>query len=168
MHRQGVHVGAQADAAPALAEGGDDAGLRQALHLLEAQRPQAFGHEGGGARLLEAQLGVGMQIAAQGRERVEVGAGVRAGAAWVRHAAMLARVERVEKEGAVEPHAFWQRIEPAEAAAPPPWRERFPARLPDGRVLTLPIRALGDGERGIASLILNQARFAVEAALADA
>ncbi|MEM6441859.1 MAG: phosphoribosyltransferase [Pseudomonadota bacterium] len=68
----------------------------------------------------------------------------------------------------MQPHAFWQRLDPAEAVAPAPWRDRFPARLPDGRVLHLPIRALGESGEGIASLILNQASFAVEAALADA
>ncbi|MEO0679592.1 MAG: phosphoribosyltransferase [Pseudomonadota bacterium] len=68
----------------------------------------------------------------------------------------------------MDPHAFWQSLEPPEAAAPPPWRDRFPAALPDGRVLHLPIRPLGDGALGIASLILNQASFAVERALARA
>jgi adenine/guanine phosphoribosyltransferase-like PRPP-binding protein len=69
-------------------------------------------------------------------------------------------------EGAMQPHAFWQRFdaEPAEA----PYTDRFPARLPDGRILHLPIRPLGDGGEAIASLIINQASFAVEAALAEA
>lgn len=68
----------------------------------------------------------------------------------------------------MRPHDFWQAIEPAEAAAPAPWTDRFPARLPDGRVLHLPIRPLAGTSNAIASLILNQAGFAVEAALADA
>ncbi|NDR58470.1 phosphoribosyltransferase [Aliiruegeria sabulilitoris] len=67
----------------------------------------------------------------------------------------------------MEPHEFWQEIHPPEDAVPPPWPDRFPAELPDGRILFLPIRALGDTGTGIASLILNQAGFAVETALAD-
>ncbi|MDV7143471.1 phosphoribosyltransferase [Tropicimonas sp. TH_r6] len=67
----------------------------------------------------------------------------------------------------MEPHDFWQEIHPAEDAVPPPWKDRFPAELPDGKILFLPIRPLGDGGKGIASLILNQAGFAVETALAD-
>ncbi|MGV3651050.1 MAG: phosphoribosyltransferase [Devosia sp.] len=69
------------------------------------------------------------------------------------------------------PHAFWQEILPAEGAqtAPAGLSEAYPARLPDGRVLELPIRVLpGDGSRAVASLILNQASFAVEDALAEA
>lgn len=68
----------------------------------------------------------------------------------------------------MQPHEFWQETAPAEAAPPPPWTDRFPAALPDGRVLMLPIRPLAGTANGIASLILNQASFAVEAALADA
>ena len=41
-------------------------------------------------------------------------------------------------------------------------------RLPDGRVLLLPLRALPDGDRAVASLIANQASFEVVAALAAA
>ncbi len=67
----------------------------------------------------------------------------------------------------MEPHEFWQEIHPAEVAVPPPYVNRFPAELPDGRILFLPIRKLGNTGNGIASLILNQAGFAVEAALAD-
>ncbi|OYW97392.1 MAG: phosphoribosyltransferase [Rhizobiales bacterium 32-66-8] len=45
----------------------------------------------------------------------------------------------------------------------------FPASLPDGRQLLLPIRVLpGDGAAAVASLIINQASFAVEDALAEA
>ncbi|RYH11301.1 phosphoribosyltransferase [Tropicimonas sp. IMCC6043] len=67
----------------------------------------------------------------------------------------------------MEPHEFWQELHPPEDAVPPPWQDRFPAELPDGRILFLPIRVLGDTGTGIASLILNQAGFAVETALAD-
>ena len=69
------------------------------------------------------------------------------------------------------PHAFWQEILPAAGApvARTGLSDAYPARLPDGRVLELPIRVLpGDGSRAVASLILNQASFAVEDALAEA
>lgn len=58
---------------------------------------------------------------------------------------------------------FWQGF--AEAPAPPPWTDRYPARMPDGRVLDLPIRDYGDV--GVAGLIANQASFEVVRALAD-
>ncbi len=70
------------------------------------------------------------------------------------------------------PHQYWQRIEPAGTDTAPPargFRDMFPARFADGRVLPLPIRVLpGDGTRAVASLIVNQASFAVLDALADA
>ncbi len=44
----------------------------------------------------------------------------------------------------------------------------YPARLEDGRYLRLPLRVLPDGRGRIASLILNQASFAVVEALAAA
>jgi adenine/guanine phosphoribosyltransferase-like PRPP-binding protein len=69
------------------------------------------------------------------------------------------------------PHQFWQTIETAETADAVPvdgFRTSYPARLADGRVLRLPIRVLpGDGDRAVASLIVNQASFAVEDALSD-
>lgn len=68
----------------------------------------------------------------------------------------------------MQPHEFWQRIEPAEAAAAAPYTDRFPARLPGGAVLHLPIRPLAGTGNALASLILNQASFAVEARLAEA
>lgn len=68
----------------------------------------------------------------------------------------------------MQPHDFWQILHPtgtyAEAG---PYSESYPARLADGRQLLLPIRALGDGRHGLASLIVNQASFAVLAALAE-
>lgn len=73
---------------------------------------------------------------------------------------------------APEPHLFWQSLLP-----PGTWptgpdvvhRDVLPAVLPDGRQLLLPIRVLpGDGTRAVASLIVNQASFAVEDALAEA
>lgn len=65
------------------------------------------------------------------------------------------------------PQDAWQRIDPPAAATPPPWDEAYPARLPDGRVLRLPILPLGTDGLGIALLLLNQASFEVEAELAD-
>lgn len=69
-----------------------------------------------------------------------------------------------------EPHAtdatttYWQAIVSAEAAPPaaPPWRRGYPARLPDGRVLVLPIRRLATNpQHAVASLIANQAALEV-------
>ena len=70
------------------------------------------------------------------------------------------------------PHHFWQTIDapathPIDAAAG--WTAGFPATLPDGRQILLPIRVLpGDGLSAVASLIINQASFAVEDALSAA
>ncbi len=47
-----------------------------------------------------------------------------------------------------------------------PYQDGFPARFGDGRQILLPIRPLADGERGLASLIINQASFAVVDAIA--
>ena len=61
--------------------------------------------------------------------------------------------------------AYWQRLIGANEAAPllePPWRLGYPARLPDGRFLVLPIRALASEPRqAVASLICNQAALDV-------
>lgn len=70
----------------------------------------------------------------------------------------------------LQPHEFWQEIYPAGTlfgAAEAAFRDCFPAALPDGREIALPIRVLPGGEdRAVASLIVNQASFAVEDALA--
>jgi adenine/guanine phosphoribosyltransferase-like PRPP-binding protein len=64
---------------------------------------------------------------------------------------------------------FWQRIDPSRAVAPgQTYGDRYPAILDDGRQLLLPIRTLSDGDHAVASLIINQASFAVVAALAAA
>ena len=69
------------------------------------------------------------------------------------------------------PHEFWQDLFaagtlPGDDAAG--YQGLYPARLPDGRQIALPIRTLpGDGTQGVASLIVNQAGFAVADALAD-
>lgn len=65
---------------------------------------------------------------------------------------------------------YWQALLEGEAAraalaAPPPWRLGVPVRLPDGRALVLPVRALpgrpGEPRHAVASLIVNQASLAV-------
>lgn len=69
------------------------------------------------------------------------------------------------------PHEFWQSVHAARTFAPPRggYRDHYPASLPDGRQIVLPLRVLpGDGNAAVASLIVNQASFAVEDALADA
>nr|WP_244465810.1 phosphoribosyltransferase [Devosia soli] len=69
-----------------------------------------------------------------------------------------------------EPHDFWQSFAaPASFEADPAEGHLgfYPARLADGRQLPLPLRVLpGDGKAAVASLILNQASFAVEDGLA--
>lgn len=67
------------------------------------------------------------------------------------------------------PHLFWQDIlPPLTVGTAAGFTQAYPATLPDGRQLLLPIRVLpGDGTRAVASLIINQASFAVEDALAN-
>ena len=71
-----------------------------------------------------------------------------------------------------QPHEFWQSLLPPgthDTDPPEGHADFYPASLPDGRQLALPLRVLpGDGTMAVASLILNQASFAVEDALADA
>lgn len=64
---------------------------------------------------------------------------------------------------------FWQALLPAAAQPPgPPYRERYGATMPDGRVLVQPLRVLpADPETAVASLIATQIAFPVEHALAD-
>lgn len=64
----------------------------------------------------------------------------------------------------MQAHEFWQSFSPGPAPVAP-WTDQFPAQMPDGRLLWLPIRTLANGN-GIASLILNQASFEVEETLA--
>lgn len=70
------------------------------------------------------------------------------------------------------PHQFWQTFEApgTHIEAPEGGREDgYPVALPDGRQLLLPIRVLpGDGNAAVASLIINQASFAVEDAISNA
>jgi adenine/guanine phosphoribosyltransferase-like PRPP-binding protein len=72
------------------------------------------------------------------------------------------------------PHDYWQRLDPPGSHARPAagFRHSYPASLPDGRELLLPLRVLPSsgshaGDRAVASLIVNQASFAVEDALAE-
>lgn len=65
---------------------------------------------------------------------------------------------------------YWQSILPADAtgAAQGPWRFGYPARLPDGRVLMLPIRQLGaDPAQAVASLLVNHAAMPVVQTLGE-
>lgn len=67
----------------------------------------------------------------------------------------------------MQPHEFWQILYPPgtfERAGT--YQDRYPVDLPDGRQLLLPVRPLPDGERALVSLIINQASFAVQDALA--
>jgi adenine/guanine phosphoribosyltransferase-like PRPP-binding protein len=69
-----------------------------------------------------------------------------------------------------EPHDFWQAFAGPGSFDPAPTDGHlgfYPAPLADGRQLPLPLRVLpGDGNSAVASLILNQASFAVEDGLA--
>ncbi|MDM0031910.1 phosphoribosyltransferase [Variovorax sp. J22P271] len=59
---------------------------------------------------------------------------------------------------------YWQRIVAADAVERPeaPWRFGYPARLPDGRVLMLPIRQLAaEPAHAVASLLVNHASLDV-------
>jgi adenine/guanine phosphoribosyltransferase-like PRPP-binding protein len=65
---------------------------------------------------------------------------------------------------------YWQSIESAPADLPlqGPWRFAYPARLPDGRVLRLPIRQLAsEPAHAVASLLVNQASMEVVQALGE-
>ncbi len=68
----------------------------------------------------------------------------------------------------MQPHDFWQEIHAPSTFDHHPrdgHRGFYPAEFEDGRQLRLPIRELADGEHALASLIINQAGFAVEDAL---
>jgi adenine/guanine phosphoribosyltransferase-like PRPP-binding protein len=68
----------------------------------------------------------------------------------------------------MEPYEFWQDIHPpASFDRAGPHNGFFPAELGDGRQIRLPIRPLADGKHALASLIINQAGFAVVDALAE-
>lgn len=68
----------------------------------------------------------------------------------------------------MQPEQFWQELDPPDAPlAPDPYSEFYAAAFAGGQ-LRLPIRVLADGEHALASLIINQASFAVQEALARA
>ncbi len=59
---------------------------------------------------------------------------------------------------------YWQEILSADDPSgqrTAPYRYCFPARFPDGRILELPLRAVPNSDRAVASLIANQASFTV-------
>jgi adenine/guanine phosphoribosyltransferase-like PRPP-binding protein len=65
---------------------------------------------------------------------------------------------------------YWQSLTrdmPDGVTALPPFRYRYPVRLPCRSVLVLPLRKLPDGGHAVASLIANQASHEVAATLAD-
>ncbi|MCC3304589.1 phosphoribosyltransferase [Sneathiella sp. HT1-7] len=67
--------------------------------------------------------------------------------------------------------SFWQELIPADdprALQGPPYQYGYPATLPDGRALLLPLRKLPEGPRAVASLIANQASFSVIKSLSAA
>ena len=69
----------------------------------------------------------------------------------------------------MQPHDFWQELHPPKSFPTTGERHDFHvAELPDGRQLRLPIRILADGKHALASLIVNQASFTVQEALAEA
>jgi len=71
----------------------------------------------------------------------------------------------------IPPHGFWQTIVEPDTYEDRPakgHRAFYPAWLPDGRQLALPIRERDGGREALASLIVNQASFAVLDTLADA
>ncbi|MCY1434769.1 hypothetical protein D9M71_508390 [compost metagenome] len=75
VDRQGIHVGAQSQAAGAAADAqhADHPGTADAGMHLVAPFAQPLRHLGGGALFLETQFGVGVDILAQG---LQLGAGV--------------------------------------------------------------------------------------------
>jgi adenine/guanine phosphoribosyltransferase-like PRPP-binding protein len=65
---------------------------------------------------------------------------------------------------------YWQELTadvPPRFSAAPPYRFGYPVRLPDHRVLVLPLRQLPTDDLAVASFIANQASHPVLAVLAD-
>ena len=61
---------------------------------------------------------------------------------------------------------YWQEILPSDQTSSPPWKYGVPARLPDSRILMLPIRPLNNETKdAVASLLVNQAAIDVVAEL---
>src|SRR6218665_2670239 len=76
--------------------------------------------------------------------------------------------KRPWQEPSMEPHQVWQELlQPGSEGSLD--AHTYASALPDGRRIVLPIRVLPGGtDRAVASLILNQASFAVLDAAADA
>ncbi len=67
----------------------------------------------------------------------------------------------------MQPHEFWQELHaPGSFDEAGPFSGFFPAQLDSGEQIRLPIRPLADGQHALASLIINQAGFDVQDALA--
>jgi adenine/guanine phosphoribosyltransferase-like PRPP-binding protein len=65
---------------------------------------------------------------------------------------------------------YWQELTadvPSRFSVAPPHRFGYPVRLPDGRLLVLPLRQLPTDDLAVASFIANQASHPVLAVLAD-
>jgi len=68
----------------------------------------------------------------------------------------------------MQPEHFWQTIHPPNTFPTiGPYTTAYPATFADDRQLLLPIRELPDGTHATASLIINQASFAVLGAIAE-
>lgn len=63
--------------------------------------------------------------------------------------------------GAMSTEGFWQSFSSVPEVAGPPYTTRYPVQVASDTFLSLPIRQLPDKDRAVASLILNQASFAV-------
>jgi adenine/guanine phosphoribosyltransferase-like PRPP-binding protein len=66
----------------------------------------------------------------------------------------------------MQPPDYWQQILAPGGCEADVSNVGYVANLADGRQLVLPIRTLADGRHGLASLIINQASFGVQDALA--
>ena len=75
VHRERIHVGAQADGARIVADpdGADDAGLADTRRYLQAPLLQLLRHDGAGPLLLEAEFGMGVDVAPDGGQLVGEG-----------------------------------------------------------------------------------------------
>lgn len=61
---------------------------------------------------------------------------------------------------------YWQEILSSDQSSLPPWKYGVPARLPDARILMLPVRPLNNETNdAVASLLVNQAAIDVVAEL---
>ncbi len=63
---------------------------------------------------------------------------------------------------------YWQAFQSKDKTSPAPWKYGYPARLPDSRILMLPIRQIAcQPSEAVASLIINQASLSVHDDLGD-